>query len=90
MPICIKIKDIFGVDGGSVLWKHNNSLALALSKVYPEYEWLPWKFEKSPNKYWDNKENQKFFMNWLAKQLNIKELNDWYKVTLKVTTTNNL
>jgi 5-hydroxyisourate hydrolase-like protein (transthyretin family) len=56
-----------------------------LAKLYPEYEWLPWKFEKCPKNYWDDVNNQKKFIDWAGKQLNIKEMTDWYNVTRKVT-----
>jgi hypothetical protein len=52
--------------------------------MFPDYNWLPWKFEKSPQGFWENSENRKKFMNWAAKELNIKEMKDWYKVTHKV------
>ena len=52
--------------------------------VYPEYEWLPWKFYKLPNNYWDNIKNHRKFMDWAEKQLGIKEKSDWYKILLQV------
>ena len=54
-----------------------------LSAMYPDYEWLPWKFEKVPENFWNKFENIKWFMEWVGKQLGIKELNDWNKVTQK-------
>jgi hypothetical protein len=53
--------------------------------VYPEYNWLPWKFVKSPNNFWDNMQNQRKFMDWASKELKIAEKSDWYKVAEKVT-----
>ena len=61
------------------------SIIQLLSSVYPEYEWLPWKFNKAPNKYWENVETHKKFVEWAGKELGIKDLSDWYKVTTKVT-----
>jgi hypothetical protein len=52
--------------------------------VYPEYEWLPWKFKICPKNYWEDVNNQRRFMEWSARQLNIKEMSDWYNVSLKV------
>ena len=51
---------------------------------FPSYEWLPWKFRTVPFNYWNNKENHLLYMNWLSKQLNIKNMEDWYKVTALV------
>jgi hypothetical protein len=55
-----------------------------LSTVYPEYDWLPWKFVKCPHDYWDDLKNQRKFMDWVATQLNIKEMSDWYNVASQV------
>jgi hypothetical protein len=52
--------------------------------VYPDYNWLPWKFAKSPNKLWDDITNVKKFIEWAGTQLGIKELNDWKRVHTKV------
>jgi hypothetical protein len=41
-------------------------------------------FEKRPPFFWRDINNQKNFMNWAAKQLNIKEPSDWYKLSQKV------
>ena len=57
---------------------------LLLSKVFPEYEWLPWKFLHSPLNFWNDVEWQKKFVNWAGKELNIKEMSDWYKINAKV------
>jgi hypothetical protein len=65
--------------------KHNNSVLELLSSTYPEYDWLPWKFEKCPYNYFDDVKNQAKFIEWAAQQLNIKDMSDWYQVKLEVT-----
>ena len=55
-----------------------------LEAVYPEYEWLPWRFQRVSKNFWNENENKKKFMDWAGKQLNIKDMSDWYKVTSKV------
>jgi hypothetical protein len=55
--------------------------------VFPEYNWLPWKFEKASNGYWGTFQNQRKFIDWAGKQLKIKEMSDWYNVSAKVTET---
>jgi hypothetical protein len=73
------------VGGVSLLTnQYNGSLSLLLAKVYSEYEWLPWKFVQCPKNYWEESKNEKKFIDWAAKELNIKELSDWHKVTAKV------
>ena len=45
----------------------------------------PWLQQKIiPNGYWNSKENRIDYMNWLSKKLNIKSMEDWYKVTNEV------
>jgi hypothetical protein len=71
--------------GGNKLLNSKKSLSQLLSEVYPDYDWLPWKFGRCPQEYWDDMKNQRKFMDWAATELNIKEMSDWYKITLKVT-----
>ncbi len=59
----------------------NNSPYLAFTKIYSEYEWLPWKFDKVHNGFWDDMKNQRNFMDWVGKQLNYKNKEDWYQIT---------
>jgi hypothetical protein len=65
--------------------KYEGLLSNFLSEVYPDIDWLPWKFEKCPHNYWNSLKNQRQFMDWAGKELKVKEMSDWYKVTYKVT-----
>ncbi len=83
--LSLKKKEIISLGGGGLLTsKYNSSAMLLITTIFSEYEWLPWKFKCCPLHYWDDKNNHKLFMNWVANQLNVKEMNDWYKVTGKV------
>jgi hypothetical protein len=68
----------------SLLTKHNFSPSLLLSSMYPDYDWLPWQFDKCPQNYWDSIDHRRKFMEWAGKQLNVKEMEDWYRVSVKV------
>jgi hypothetical protein len=70
--------------GRNLLHKYNSSPYLLLSSVFPDQEWLPWKFANAPKNFWNQIENQRKFMDWAGKQLNIKDMSDWYKVTQEV------
>jgi hypothetical protein len=72
------------INGNSVLRHYGGSVVKLMATVYPEYEWLPWKFEHSPKNYWENVSNQRRFMDWAAKELNVKDMSDWYNVSVKV------
>jgi hypothetical protein len=80
------VQDFVEIGGSTLLITHyNSSPLLLLSEMFPNYEWLPWKFQKSPPNYWNDVKNQRKFLEWAAKQLNITELNDWHNVTNNVT-----
>jgi len=44
---------------------------------------LFYRFEKVPMVHWSLGENQKQFMDWLGKELEFNQMDDWYKVTVK-------
>ncbi len=69
---------IFVNIGRSFLAHYGDSLIYALKSVYPDYDWLPWKFLHTNRGYWENPNNQKEFMLWAAKHLHINQLEDWY------------
>jgi hypothetical protein len=78
-------KDLSEIGGASLLNKYNKSPSSMLSAVYPEYNWLPWKFKMCPLNFWEDVNNQKKFIEWAAQELNIKEISDWQSVSRKVT-----
>lgn len=61
---------------------YGNSTLKALQGVYPEHNWVPWKFGYSPQGFWEKQENRKQFFDWLGIQLGYKDMNDWYNVTV--------
>jgi hypothetical protein len=70
--------------GGTLLSLYNWSPALLLSSVYNDYIWLPWKFSHVAKGFWNDVNNQREFLNWVATQLNYKDTTDWYKITTEV------
>ena len=52
--------------------------------VLNEFPWKPWLFPRVPDHFWENLENQRKFMEWLANKLNINKIEGWYSVTQKV------
>ena len=63
---------------------YNNSYINLITSFYPNYQWLPWKFSQIPKGFWNDENNVKNYMNWLSEKLNIKTMEDWYKVTKQV------
>jgi len=54
-----------------------------LQTIYPDYVWLPWKFDFVSNNFWKEHSNQKSYADWLGKELNYTRYEDWYDVTLQ-------
>ena len=68
---------------GLLVSYYNSSAYQLLTSLYPEYEWLFWKFTPAPQSSWKSKENQLKYMAWLGEQLGYKTKEDWYKITQK-------
>jgi hypothetical protein len=77
-------KDLIDIGGSSLLGKYNYSPSLIFSTVYPEYEWLSWKFVVTPRDAWDDIQSQRKFFDWAGKELKVNEFSDWYNVKRKV------
>lgn len=51
--------------------------------IQTDHTWSGWRFSgRTPPEFWNNKDNQKQWIQHLANQLNIKQLEDWYKYAL--------
>ena len=68
---------------GLLLKYYNNSPLKFIQSVFPNIDWLPWKFILTKNGYWKEKKNQKLYADWLGKKLGYKTEEDWYKITRK-------
>ena len=65
--------------GTALLAMYGGSPMRLLSAVFPEHNWLPWKFPKAPNNYFNNMSNKKMFLDRFN-----KSMDDWYNVSQKV------
>jgi very-short-patch-repair endonuclease len=68
-------------NGLTLFVKNKCSSFYLLSNIFPEYEWIPWKFKKITANFWDNLENHKEYVEWLFKKLNYEKIEDWYQIT---------
>lgn len=76
-------RQLVNVSGVSLLVDfYKNNLFLALSAVFPEHRWLPWKFSASrvPLRFWADEKNQRAFLDWCYTELRMESLDDWYRV----------
>jgi len=68
--------------GSAVLSHYKGSLSALLAAVYPDFEWDPLRFDRSPRNYWKSLDNQRRFLEQLGPKLGVKEgLDGWYSVS---------
>ena len=78
-------QDVRNFEGGySILSRYNNSIYQILSTVYPNYNWKPSEYSRFPIHHWEDVSNQREFMDSIYKELDLKDMNDWYNVTTNV------
>jgi len=49
--------------------------------IYPEFDWVVWKFKIVPHGFWNDNKKQRKFFNWIGTQLGFKSFEDWYNIT---------
>ena len=59
-----------------------------IKSVYPEHKWYPWLFLKPPNDWTQNPVERQRYIEWFAKQNNIKNQDGWYKITTRCISAN--
>jgi hypothetical protein len=67
----------------SFIRTHYGTLHKALEKLYPQHEWNPLRFHRTPQRYWNDESHQKQALEALGKTLGVKELDDWYGVSAR-------
>ncbi len=74
-------KSAFQEHGGNAFLRRFGSLRLGLSFAYPNYDWHPWMFRKTPSGVWNSRKNRVMYYRWLAKRLSFKNSADWESLT---------
>ena len=73
--------EIRSLNGGrTILFYYSESLFAALKNCYPNYPWDVRLRKKVGNNYWNSIDNQRTFFDELFQKLNLKKMDDWYKV----------
>ncbi len=75
--------DFFRNSGGSLMMLKKFKLVDLIRELYPNRQWLPWKFKQVYQGYWTIEKNRLLFLNWLEEQLGYSKPEDWYQVKLK-------
>jgi hypothetical protein len=71
----VKVGDLRRYKG--FLEQHGRSIYSILSTIYWEYPWEAWRFDRIPNGYWDDRENQSEYFEFLCRKLSKESLEDW-------------
>ena len=79
----VTVDDIMENNGTGVMQYCHSNVYHLLKEAYPEHDWKPWLFHKVPKGFWNSKENQRKFLDWIGDQMSIKTFSDWYKVSYK-------
>ncbi len=53
----------------------------SINPKYADLRHPEWETDKVPSRFWNDPENHRRYIKWLGKKLNIKTLDDWYRVT---------
>ena len=75
-------KQILENGGVTLLNKYGESPSKLVMAVYDTHQWQQSRFN-TQHGYWNNKDNQRDFMDQLGNQLGFKEMDDWYGITQK-------
>eukprot|EP01127_Copromyxa_protea_P018899 TRINITY_DN6034_c0_g1_i2.p1 TRINITY_DN6034_c0_g1~~TRINITY_DN6034_c0_g1_i2.p1 ORF type:complete len:495 (+),score=68.20 TRINITY_DN6034_c0_g1_i2:18-1502(+) len=76
----ITVADVKSRGGGMLLNYYGNSLQKVLEVVYPDHEWISWKFKNCSSGFWKSIDNRREFIMWVGSEIGICDLDDWYKV----------
>ena len=76
------IRENYG--SGLLAGYYKDSPSLFVKSIFPEHEWLEWKFCSIPHYYWKDKQNHKTYTNWLGIELGYKNMEDWYNINGKI------
>ena len=76
-------KDIRNKGGYRLMQIYSGSLYKALQKIYPEHSWKLSEYDRVPVGYWTDVDIQKQFLESIFRELEMKTLDDWYKVSTK-------
>jgi hypothetical protein len=71
--------------GSQLIGLSGGSPSRLLQTLFPEHTFHLWRFHQLPKDMWERlgKENSLEFLEWTAKQLKLRSLDDWYRVSMK-------
>lgn len=78
----LKQKHFKDSEGGGLLnSKYSGSPSKFIKEVFPEFEWIPWKFAGGTTQgFWKNKDNVRKYLDWLMIQMNYNNIEEFYHI----------
>lgn len=70
--------------GKTLLNRFEGSPPKVITSVFPDHKWYMWKFGTVPMRYWEERENQKKYLEWLGVQLSFTSMDDWCIFTFHI------
>ncbi len=67
--------------GATLAAKFHCSICALLRDYMPEYPWKEWLFPRVPRGFWNDRQNRRRYLDWLAEELGFKTIEDWYRLT---------
>lgn len=81
----LTLKDIILYNGKTLIGCYSNSVSTALQAVFPEHNWMVWRFKEPPKGYWEREKTAEEWTRittWLSEQLSLKLASDWSSVSV--------
>ena len=79
----ITVNDLKKNGGSTLVHKHRDCPSELIQTVFPEHNWMPWRFARSPGYCFSSMNNRRLFIKWVTDRLDIHKLEDWYRISLR-------
>lgn len=79
----VKTADFERHGGHRLLHRFGYSPIAVLKDYIPHAPWQEWRFASVPQRFWQNRQNRRRYMTWLAAELGFTEPADWYRITVR-------
>ncbi len=74
--------------GSGLIKYYQGSSVLFLKSVFPQENWLEWKFVQTSQGFWNEKIHHQLYAIWLGEILGYRTMEDWYNLTVDIITKN--
>jgi hypothetical protein len=78
----ITSRKIKGHGGAGLLAKYGGSPSKLVIDVFKDFKWRTLMFNTA-GKYWESKDNERDYLDYLGNRLGLKQMKDWYNISVK-------